>query len=105
VILLLGPGGTAVLEQPDDFGRFHLEIDPAWTSVEAAQAALLPLGHVESRELAWIDRDALFDLGRRTAADTQAWAANAQAMLDKAARYGWVRDESPAIKSHIIWRA
>ena len=104
MILLLRSGGTAVLEQPDDFGRFHLEIEAALATVEAARAVIPPLGQIESRELAWIDHGALFDLGRRTAADPDTWAANAQAMLDKAARYGWVRDESPAIKSHIIWR-
>ena len=94
-----------VLEQPDDFGRFHLEIDPAVGTLEAAQAGLSRLGHIESRELAWIDHGALFELGRSTAAEPEAWATQAQAMLDKAARYGWVRAESPSIKSHIIWRA
>jgi hypothetical protein len=105
MILALRCDGTAVLEQAQDFARFHLEIDPAFGTVEAAQARLSPLAEIESREIAWVDRDALFSCGRAAADDADAWVASAQTMLDKAARYGWVREQSPCIKCHIVWRA
>jgi hypothetical protein len=105
MLLLLNPDGVASLEQAGDFSRFHLEIDAAFGTIESADAHLVPLAQIESREIAWVDREALFALGCAQAHDAAAWTAQAQAMLDKAARYGWLRDQTPSIKSHIVWRA
>jgi hypothetical protein len=104
MILMLHGKGAIELMQAEDFGRFHIEIDAGFDSLAQAAGQLAPLAQIESREVAWVDRDALFSLGCAQAGDAAAWTSQAQAMLDKAARYGWVRERSPTIKSHIVWR-
>jgi hypothetical protein len=104
MIVLLDDDGTIRLEAADDFRRFHCEIGLAHASLEAAQAALAGTARIESREHAWVDLAALLRLGRQAAPEPEAWAAAAQAMVDKARPHGWVRDEPTAIKAHIEWK-
>ena len=104
MILMLHGHGASELMQAEDFGRFHIEVDASFDSLAQVAGQFSPLAQIESREVAWVDRDALFALGCAQVSDAAAWTAQAQAMLDKAARYGWVREQSPSIKSHIVWR-
>jgi hypothetical protein len=105
VIVLLHANGVVTLEQPDDFARFHCEIDGAHASLDRARQALSGIAELESQETAWVDMQALMRLGRHsTEQAADAWTASAQAMVAKAHKYGWVRDEPPAVKSHIVWR-
>jgi hypothetical protein len=102
MILVLQKNGSVALEEPADFRRFHCEIDPAFKDLQAARKAFAGIGEIESEETAWVDQDALFALGE--ASQGAPWRAQAQAMVAAAAKYGWVRDRAPAIKSHIVWR-
>jgi hypothetical protein len=102
VILVLQGDGSVVLEQPTDFRRFHVEIAPCYAGVEQARAGFAAAGEIESAETAWVEEDALFALGE--AAQGPGWREQAQAMVATAARYGWVRERAPRIKSHIVWR-
>jgi len=105
VIVVLHADGRITLEQPHDFTRFHCEIDGAHATVEAANAAFSGFAEVESRETAWVDMPALLALGQATASDaTERWTASAERMVEGAAKYGWVRERAPSIKSHIVWR-
>jgi hypothetical protein len=105
VILVLHADGRITLDEPHDFTRFHCEIDRAHATVEAANAAFTGTAEIESRETAWVDMSALFALGQAASGDAaQRWTASAERMVEGAAKYGWVRERAPSIKSHIVWR-
>ncbi|RYY92042.1 MAG: hypothetical protein EOO24_29970 [Comamonadaceae bacterium] len=101
MILAVNADHTVVLEDAGDFRRFHLEIDPA-LDLDAARSALAGVAHLESADKAWVDRPALYSLGRD--AGGEAWETQADAMLQGAARHGWVRGHEPSIQSHVVWR-
>ena len=100
MILVLHTNGSATLEEGTDFRRFHLEVMPGVD--EAKARSLFTLGEIASHELAWVDEEALYALGEKSQAP--GWRAKAQAMVAAAAKFGWVREQSPAIKTHIVWR-
>jgi hypothetical protein len=105
MILTLHADGSVGLVQPDDFGRFHCEIDVPHASVEQVGQAFADIVEIESRDTAWVAFPALLRLGQIR--DTQAndnWTQSTVAMMQMARKHGWVRDQPLAIKSHIVWR-
>jgi hypothetical protein len=105
MILVLERDGRTRLQAPEDFGRFHCEIDPAFGTLEAARAAWAGTVELESRDVAWVAMPALRAIGAFAAGDRAAeWSHAADRMVAKAAPFGWYRAEPPAIKSHIVWR-
>lgn len=102
MILVLQSDGSVVLEQPTNFRQFHCEIAPRFAGLEEARHAFAPVGELETTETAWVDEEALYALGEAT--QGAGWREQAQAMVAGAARYGWVREHAPRIKSHIVWR-
>lgn len=105
MILVLHADGRITLDEPHDFTRFHCEIDSAHATVEAARIAFTSVAEIESRETAWVDMPTLFALGQSATGDAaQRWTASARRMVEVAAKYGWVRERAPSIKSHIVWR-
>ncbi|MDB5772475.1 MAG: hypothetical protein JWM42_2849 [Burkholderia sp.] len=103
MILTLHASGSVELAQPDDFRRFHCEIDMPQASLAQAQLALAGIAQVESRETAWVDVPALLRLGQAHSSQAD-WAQSANAMIEMARKHGWVRDQPLAVKSHIVWR-
>jgi hypothetical protein len=103
MIVMVNADKSVSLVQADDFKRFHCEIQIPNATLEQAQAALKGIAELESRELAWVDVDALLALKRDSTAPQ--WEPSVQTMIEKARPHGWVRDEPLAIKSHIVWQA
>lgn len=103
MIVMVAADKSVSLVQADDFKRFHCEIQIPDATLEQAQAALKGVAELESRELAWVDVNALLALKRDSASPL--WEASVQTMIEKARPHGWVRDEPLAIKSHIVWQA
>lgn len=103
MIVMVAADKAVSLVQADDFKRFHSEIQIPNATLEQAQAALKGIAELESRELAWVDVDALLTLKRDSTAPQ--WEASVQTMIEKARPHGWVRDHLLAIKSHIVWQA
>ncbi|MBA2961003.1 MULTISPECIES: hypothetical protein [Ramlibacter] len=101
MILAIQADHTVVLLQPDDLRRFHVEVDAA-LDLPAARQAFASFGDIESTETAWVGRRELLALGRAVAGDP--WLAQAETMLEGAARHGWTRGQEPSIRSHVVWR-
>jgi hypothetical protein len=102
MVLTLHADGSVILAQPDDFRRFHCEIDLPQAPLDRVQQALAGIAQVESCETAWVDVSALLRLGQ--AHSSENWAQSAAAMIEMARKHGWVREQPLAIKSHIVWR-
>lgn len=96
----LSPGSLPRLEQVEDLRRFSL--------VVAGDAALLPRlaeeqqGRIEfaGEEHAWVSTAWLIGAAGRVSPE---WRQGFDAMLAFAASKGWVREEPPAIRAHVVW--
>jgi len=98
----LAPGQSPALTDPDDLRRFSV--------VAAAPASALPELVAASQGAldfdgdghAWVSVDWLLEAsGRRSSAE---WMKGFEAMKAYAARQGWVRDDPPAIRGHVVWQ-
>ena len=93
VYLRIEDDGRLVLEEVDDFGRFHIAAgadgSPAFREIaEAAEE-----GHY------WLDADAIVALSPK--ADDAGWTGAFWAMLEKVAPYGFADVQARRLKAHV----
>ncbi len=96
LIRVTGDGGL-LLEGPEDFGSFAIEIDSG--AGQMAGAALARIARVEGENYAWVRQDGLRTIAPR-AGDAD-WEAGLAKMIAYAASKGWL-DPEGAIRAHIV---
>ncbi len=88
------------LEEPDEFGRFHVEVRGGFDE-GAVDLLLGNHGRVASVEHAFIEADALRALAGGQA--EEAWLSSLRGMVEYAGREGWMDEAGTAIRAHIEW--
>ncbi len=96
LIRVTGEGGL-LLEGPEDFGSFAIEIDV--NAGRCARAALSRIARLEGENYAWVRQDGLRAISPR-AGDAE-WEAGLAKMVSYAASKGWL-DPQGAIRAHIV---
>jgi hypothetical protein len=86
------------LEEAQDFKRFKLVIEPARGDMALLQAALSGVATLSDEGHAWVSEDWL----RRRDSEA-AWQDGLTAMISVAKKYGWVDDNTKAIRAHVEW--
>jgi hypothetical protein len=89
--------GNLTLVDPDDFKRFHIEVDRELDD-EAMSRALAPLGRFDGSDF-WVDTDKLQKLAGR--ANDAEWQKSFRTMLDFARNFGWISPDGKAVKAHV----
>jgi hypothetical protein len=103
LIIDVSSGYAASLRDPEDFRRFHVELDLDKAAVPELRARLGGLADWVDSEVAWISVAALRRLPGVTA--DAAWENGLAAMTEKARPHGWIREAPvPAIRAHLVWK-
>ena len=89
------------LEEALDFKRFHMEITAAPSALPALRRAFAAYGEIENDAHAWIDADALRQWPELAA--NAEYRSGLRAMLDYAARKGWMSPDGKRVRAHIVW--
>lgn len=100
MIVSLSRDLAATLLLPDDFKALSLRLDESWSkglSDEDFSLGLAGWGSFEDPNHVWVRIERLRQLGPQ-AAD---WLARFDAMIDKAAQYGWTREHGAEVRMHI----
>ncbi|MDF0661720.1 MULTISPECIES: hypothetical protein [unclassified Rhizobium] len=100
MIVSLSRDLTVKLLLPDDFKALSLRLDESWStglSDGDFSSGLAGWGSLEDPNHVWVRTERLRKLGPQ-AAD---WLARFDAMIDKAAQYGWTRDHGAEVRMHI----
>lgn len=101
--IVLEPGRAPSLIETDDFKAFNLRV-PGGPCARAALAAMVAdageLVEIDGAPFLWVDRAWL----TARAPGTDAWIRGFAAMVEFAARNGWVRADG-AIRAHVEWGA
>ena len=91
----------AILNEPDDLKKFKVIVDGS-LSLEGLSEALRGIGRTASREVVWVQPEAI----RRLAAGRVdgAWEASFGRMIEYARTKGWVDEVTGEIRAHCEWR-
>lgn len=100
MILHLNPPADLALLEPWDFKRFKLQA-PIALAEGGLATALGDLGKPAGGDAVWISAAALRQMGPGTS--DQAWQVQLEAMIEKAAKFGWVDATSGAVRAHVEW--
>lgn len=99
VLVDLGADSVSLVE-PDEFARFNVEVRGGFDA-DAVDLLLGNRGWVASVEHAFIETEALRALAGPDV--DEAWTSSLQAMVDYAARQGWMDEAGTAIRAHMEW--
>lgn len=91
---------AATLLMPDDFKALSVRLDESWStelSDEEFSSGLGAWGSFEDPAHVWVKTEQLRQLGPQDAD----WLARFDAMIDKAAQYGWTRQQGAEVRMHI----
>jgi hypothetical protein len=105
ITVVLGTEPHVVLDEPDDFTRFHIAARGArdrsrlGAALSGAGAGALD-GEDALVEVAWVRAAVAAGGGGRDGAD---WEQGFAAMLDYAERKGWTGPDRVAVRAHVEW--
>jgi hypothetical protein len=103
LIIEISSGLAPSLRDPEDFRRFHVELDVDRTALPELRARLGELADWVDAEVAWIAVSGLRLLPGVTA--DAAWEDGLATMIEKARPHGWIREQPvPAIRAHLVWK-
>ena len=91
--------GRLVLEEIDDFTRFHITGAPGRLEGEGASPAFRDIAEAAEDGHFWLDADAIAGLSAK-AGDAD-WTSAFWAMLEKAEPYGFADLQGRRIKAHV----
>lgn len=91
--------GSLTLEEPDHFRAFKLVLQG---HAPGEKPALEGIIRYVADDHAFIDRDAVITLSGQ-GPDSE-WRRGFDAMVEAAAKYGWIDAETGAIRAHIEWQ-
>ncbi|TGP50831.1 hypothetical protein EN873_23500 [bacterium M00.F.Ca.ET.230.01.1.1] len=100
MIVSLGRDLTAALLAPDDFKALSLRLDASWPaglSDEDIRSGLSEWGSLEDLSHVWVPVQQLRRLGPQDAN----WLTRFDAMIERAAQYGWTRKQAAEVRMHI----
>lgn len=99
MIIYITAQGRAELREPDEFRSFKIVVERE-LSPAALGGALTGLATLEpDGKTAWVARDAVKRL--RGGDASAAWDASFDKMVDSVRRFGWVNDQTGAVRAHI----
>lgn len=91
--------GGLVLEEIDDFTRFHIAAAPGRLAGEGASPAFRAIAEAAEEDHFWLDADAVAGLSPK--AGDGDWTNAFWAMLEKAEPYGFADLQGRRIKAHV----
>ena len=97
MIVRIDPAGVR-LDEPDECGRFHVQVAEGVTDLAGALAAA-DVGTLADDEHAWVRVDAVRRLAEGRVPDD--WPSRFDGMLRYAASKGWLDGEGSAIRAHL----
>jgi hypothetical protein len=97
--LKIADDGSLILEECDDFGRFHIAAGPGQVAGDDASPAFVAIATTASEGHFWLDADAIVALSPR--AGDGDWTRAFWAMLEKAEPYGFADVAGRRIKAHV----
>lgn len=99
MVLRITDDGRLVLEEIDDFTRFHISAAPERLEGEGASPAFRHIAEAAEEGHFWLDADAIVGLSPKSGdAD---WTSAFRAMLEKAEPYGFADVRGRRIKAHV----
>jgi hypothetical protein len=103
LIIEISSGFAARMRDPEDFRRFHVELDVDKAALPELRVRLGDLADWVDAEVAWIAVAALRLLPGVTADPT--WENDLATMIENARPHGWIREQPhPAIRAHLVWK-
>ena len=97
--LRISDDGSLILEEIDDFTRFHISAAPERLDGEGASPAFRDIAEAAEEGHFWLDTDAIVALSPK-AGDAD-WTSAFQAMLAKAEPYGFADLRGRRLKAHV----
>lgn len=97
MLIRVTPTGAVLLEEPDDFRRFSIRLDPGARGAAAAEAALARIARPDG-DHAWVAEPALRALA--PGGGDPAWQQGLGGMIAFARSRGWVDDQG-GIRAHV----
>ena len=91
--------GRLILEEIDDFTRFHIAAAPERLEGEGASRDFRHIAEAAEEGHFWIDADAIVALSPK--AGDEDWTSAFRAMLEKAEPYGFADVRGRRIKAHV----
>ena len=92
--------GRLVLEEIDDFGRFHIAAAAERIAGETASPDFRQIAEAAGEGHFWLNADAIVDLSPK--AGDEAWKSAFWNMLAKAEPYGFADLQGRRLKAHLL---
>jgi hypothetical protein len=86
------------LEETEDFKRFKLVIDAPRADLARIGTALAGIATLNDDGHAWVNEEWL-----RRSDSAASWQDGLTAMLAVAKKYGWVDEQTKAVRAHVEW--
>lgn len=96
----IAPGLPARLAQAEDLRRFSVIAADGPDALPDLAAALQGVFVFEGTGHAWVAVDWLLSASGQ--AESEAWRPGFEAMRAYAAKQGWMRDDPPALRGHVV---
>ncbi|MES5483333.1 hypothetical protein QMZ05_11310 [Bradyrhizobium sp. INPA03-11B] len=92
----------AALEEADDLKRFSVAIDAPAKDLPSLKDALQDVGLLSDDGHMWVSEDWLRKASPRSS--DEAWQQNLTAMIDAVREFGWIDEQTSAIRAHVVWK-
>jgi len=102
IIAVPRAGAPVRIEAPEDFKRFHVEVDATREELPDLTRVLPGIAEMAGPDHAWISESALRAWPGLAAHNW--WRDGLTQMIEKARPHGWIDAQRQAIKAHIRWR-
>lgn len=99
----LAPGQPPRLTEPTDLRRFSVIVAATPEALPTLAEALHGIVDFDGTEHAWVSVDWL--IGASDRGDWADWRYEFDNMVKYATGKGWVREDPPALRGHIVWQS
>lgn len=93
--ICIGPSGTLVLEDVEDFSALSVSVA---CGVDLLEEAVVKIGWIEAGGYVWVSRTWLLENGQP---DDPAWRAGFESMLAYAKNHYWIDERTDCVRAHV----